>query len=222
MKILVSFPTSPAHPFLHKSVVFVSWKLLGDKRHQVRPMIPTHQPFEHNLHKILNDFMASDCQFWLSIDADNPPLRNPLDLVELDLDIVGCPTPVWHFDPDTAKPGEPPLYYNAYDYVEAEEGYREHHPREGLQRVDAVGTGCILMHRRVFEDPYMRLAPFQRTWHSDGVVDVGNDLSFCKRARQRGFSIWAHYDYPCGHHIELDVNEMVAGFRHFYEGKANV
>jgi hypothetical protein len=87
-QILLTFPTSPAHPWLHKQVVFASWRLLADKRYAVKAIIPTHNPFENNLHHCVNDFLAGDYDFWLSIDADNPPMNNPLDLVEFDRDVI--------------------------------------------------------------------------------------------------------------------------------------
>ena len=87
--VLVSFPTSPAHPYLHKHVVRASWGILLDGRYSIRMMIPTHKPFENNLHHIVNDFMNGDHDFWLTIDADNPPQKNPLDLVGDGDDVVG-------------------------------------------------------------------------------------------------------------------------------------
>lgn len=213
-KVLISFPISPAHPYLHKGVVFASWKLLSDKRYELLPIIPQWNPFENNLNKIVKDFINGGHDYWLSIDADNPPMQNPLDLIELDLDIVGYPTPVWHYSGD--KPGERPIYYNAYDYVPEKGAYKEHLPFDGLQRVDAIGTGCFMVARRVFEDPDM-IGSFMRQWHPDGTVNKGNDISFCEKARIQGWQIWAHYDYLCQHFNNLELNEVGHAFRNLYE-----
>lgn len=211
-KILVSVPNTGS---LHKHVVFALLKLQQDRRYDLTIIQPTHNPYENNLHHIVGDFMNGDYYFWLSIDSDNPPLNNPLDLVELDRDIIGCPTPVWHFKGD--KKGERPVYWNAYDYVAQEDAYREHHPRKGLQQVDAVGTGCFLVSKRVFLDPEMRRGAFTRKLNPDGTVNKGNDISFCERARDQGFEIYAHYDYPCMHFQRLELNEVVTAFRNLYE-----
>ena len=213
--VLVSFPTSPSHPYLHKHVVFASWKLLSDNRYKVTPMIPTHRPVENNFHHIINDFMAGGFDFWLSIDDDNPPMKNPLDLIELDLDIIGCPTPVWHYDKN--KVGERPVYWNAYKYILEKDAYTEYRPRKGLQMVDAIGAGCFLVAKRVFEDPEMRTGVFTRQLYPDGRVHKGNDISFSERARERGFNIYCHFDYPCMHFNTLELNEVVAAFRGLYE-----
>jgi hypothetical protein len=179
---------------------------MRDTRHRIKMIIPSHNPFENNLHHIVNQFMEEDHDYWLSIDYDNPPMNNPLDLVEFDRDIIGLPTPVVHFD-DT-KLGERPVYYNAYKYVSEEKGYTEWPDKTGLQKVDAIGTGCFLISRRVFENPEMRKAPFTRKTNPDGTVERGNDLSFCERAKKYGFEIYAHFDYLCRHYNEVDAIEM--------------
>ncbi len=194
--------TVPNEHWMHKLVVHRLMMLQVDGRYRLRFEFPSHRPYENNLHHIVSDFQKGDWDFWLSMDSDNPPMNNPLDLVELDKDIIGLPTPVWHY---TGKPGERSVYWNAYDYAEKSDAYREHSDKDGLQRVDAVGTGCFLIARRVFNHPGMCQAPFQRKLHPDGTVHKGNDISFCERARARGFEIWSHYGYPC-HHFNSDID----------------
>ncbi len=209
MNILV---TVPNQHWLHKEVCAVLMRLQMDGRHRLRFEWPSHKPYENNLHHIVADFVTSGCDFWLSMDADNPPINNPLDLVELDKDILGLPTPIYHWE---GKPGERPIYWNGYDYDSSVDAYREHQPQAGLQRVDAIGTGCFLMHHRVFEHPGMQGGCFSRKLHANGTVHKGNDMSFCERARARGFEIWCHYDYPCRHYnanIELaTMNQAIKG-----------
>ena len=215
-KVLVTVPTSPSCPYIHKHVNMVTDRLLADPRYTVTIMRPSYSPYENNLHHIVNDLMKGSCEWWLNIDSDNPPINNPLDLISLELDIVGLPTPVWHFD-GNGPPGERPVYWNAWDYVPEKDAYKEHLPREGLQRVDAVGTGCVLISRTIFENPVMRKAPFQRQFNKDGTVEKGNDISFCERSRKAGFFIWAHYQYPCLHFTNLELNEVVRAFRNLYK-----
>lgn len=198
--------TVPNLHWIHKLVVHRLLLLQQDRRYRLNIMMPSNKPFENNLHHIVNDFMAGNYDFWLTMDADNPPSQNPLDLVNLDKDIIGLPTPIWHYE---GKAGERPIYWNAYDYDPSVGAYREHQNREGLQRVDAVGTGCVLFARRVFEDPEMRKGAFTRKLNADGTVDKGNDISFCERAKERGFEIYAHFGYPCDHFCELSLNEVV-------------
>ena len=213
--VLISIPNQH---WIHTTVGHREHFLLGDKRYKCRIIKPAHKPYVNNLHHIVNDFIEGDFDYWLNIDADNPPTNNPLDLVELDKDIIGCPTPVWHF---TDKVGERPYYFNAYDYDSAVDAYREHNPQKGLQEVDAVGTGCILIARRVFENLLMQQGAFYRKWNIDGTMNKGNDISFCERARNQGFKIWAHYDYLCDHFTELSMLEMIRAFSAMYEKGSN-
>lgn len=213
-KILISVPTLG---YIHKRVVFVLLRLFHDPRFKVRVIMPTHIPFENNLHHIIKDFLKGGEDYWLSIDADNPPLSNPLDLVALDKDIIGVPTPVWHYTGE--KPRERPIYFNAYIKDRTQDGYREYEEQHGLQKVDAIGSGCFLAARRVFEHPDMQKGAFTRKLNPDGTVNKGNDISFCERATEAGFGIYAHFDYQCDHVVEIGlldcvkaINELTAGW----------
>ena len=202
--------TVPNIKWLHKNVVSVLLKLQCDHRYKLNISLPTERPLENNQHHIVRDWMAGSEDYWLSIDADNPPLKNPLDLVKLNKDIIGLPYPVWHWE---GKEGERPIYWAAYRWAPEKKAYKEWLPRDGLQRVDAIGGGCFLIARRVFEDAEMRKGAFLRTTYEDGRVEMGNDIAFCHRARERGWEIWSHFDYPCNHYVEVELNEVVRAFK---------
>jgi len=203
-KVLVTVPNMH---WIHKSVAATLLKLDRDNRgHQLGFEFPTNRPFENTLHHIVMDFVKSPYEFWLLINDDNPPKQNPLELIDLNLDIIGLPTPIWYYQ---GKPGERPIYWNAYRYVPDKDAYREWLPRDGLQEVDAVGTGCVLFHRRVFENKFMQRGAFRRTTDKNGRVIKGNDLAFCERARKHGFKVWCHFNYPCDHRVkELELNSV--------------
>lgn len=171
-------------------------------------MAPTHSPYVNNLHKCRKTFLDGDWDFWLSMDADNAPrARNPLELAHLGLDVVGCPTPVFA----NMKPGEDyPMYWNAMDWDEQRQGWTPHKEMDGLQEVDAIGSGCFMVRRCVME---AISAPFMRIWNEEGIVEVGGDYAFCRRAKDLGFRIWAHYDYPCYHFNEVELSEVAHAFR---------
>jgi len=213
--ILISLPNTH---WLHTTVCQKAIYLLQDARYKTRLIAPAHKPYVNNLHHIVIDFLAGGYNYWLNIDSDNPPTNNPLDLVELDKDIIGCPTPIYHFTGEKDKFGERPYYFNAYDYDSAVDAYREHPEQNGLQKVDAVGTGCILFARRVFENKFMQQGAFYRKYNKDGTMNKGNDMSFCERARSQGFEIWAHFDYLCDHFTELSMLEMIRAFQQMYRG----
>lgn len=211
--VLVAVPNGGS---IHKLVSFALLNIQLDQRYRLRIIQPTHSPSDNNRHHIFKDFLAGNEDYLLMIDSDNPPMNNPLDLVELDRDVIGCPTPVWHY---TGKiKGERPIYENAYKYVPKENAYTEWPDKVGLQKVDAVGTGCIMIARRVLEHPSMRGAN-QRTLDRDGIVDKGGDIMFCETARKCGFEIWAHYNYRCQHFVELELHEVAKAFHELDRGK---
>jgi len=179
-------------------------KMSHDKRYSFTVYYPNQQPIDNNRGCIVKHFLESKHDYLLMIDNDNPPIKNPLDLVELDKDVIACPTPQWNStDPKF------PIYWVAMDKVE--DGYKEHKEKKDLQEVDAVGTGCILIARRVLEELE---APFMRKWSEDGVAEVGLDFRFCEKAKEKGFKIYTHYDYPCSHYKELNLLDILE----FYNG----
>jgi hypothetical protein len=196
--------TIPNQHWVHKLVMARAIAMLSDSRCQSVLEMPSNKPFEATLQDCVDRLVDGPFNWWISIDADNPPERNPLDLITFDKDVIGCPTPIYHW---TGKQGERPIYWNAYQYDEQNGLYREWPEREGLQRVDAIGTGCFVAHRRVFEHPDLRYGAFQRRWEK-GRVERGNDLAFCERAKEAGFAVWAHYDYPAEHMVEIPLNEI--------------
>lgn len=203
MKVLVSVPNG--NGCYSKHVGRVCTKLFSDRRYQCTFIDPTWTPYEHNLNRIVKDLLTvyRDHEFWLTMDDDNPPMRNPLDLVELDKDIIGLPTPVWA----NMKSGDRPWYYNA---MRSRRGGWSPVDGEGLTEVDAVGSGCMLIHRRVCEQ--MKKPLFMRRYDRWGIVTHGADFEFCRKAKRAGFQVHTHFGYPCRHFINLELTEVIEAF----------
>ena len=73
----------------------------------------------------------------------------------------------------------------------------------GLIRVDAIGTGSILVAREVFEAIGQPWWPFSY----DGPALVGEDLTFCKRAYEAGFEVWCDTTTTSPHLTQFTVSE---------------
>ena len=63
--------------------------------------------------------------------------------------------------------------------------------RNGVQEVDAIGAGVLLVKRAVFD----KIGP---PWffYQDGLTE---DIAFCKRSTSCGFQVWCDTDLPVGH-----------------------
>ena len=91
------------------------------------------------------------------------------------------------------------------------------YPKNQILEVDAVGTGCLLIHRSVLLDMQKNATPNQGkdwAWFVEGAIEgtyFGEDLLFSKRLKSLGFSIHAHTGAILQHRKEFWLDE-----RHHY------
>ncbi len=71
--VLVSVPNTG---WIHKQVILALLRLQADPRYRLRIILPTHNPFENNLHHIIKEWIEESREdFWLTIDSDNTRSR---------------------------------------------------------------------------------------------------------------------------------------------------
>jgi len=163
----------------------------SDPRYDVKIRDHGLRPSSYNRNNIVEEFLKTDCDYLLCIDHDTVPLKNPLDLVAFDKDVIGCPYPqivgksIGFLAMETAKDGN----------------YQQVKVTGGLQELDALGSGAMLIARRVLEKVEI---PFERKW-VDGVPIRGLDFYFCEKARALGFTIWTHWGYLASHYKTVDL-----------------
>lgn len=130
--------------------------------------------------RIVQQFLASDCEYLMMLDDDQWPTFNPLPYVDLDKDVLGFPYPSVRInDPVNVIPWYPAPMSDA-----------------GLQRVESVGGGLLIIARRVLAAIPV---PFADVYDAAGIFTEGEDLSFCRRAREAGFEIWCDFSAPVAH-----------------------
>lgn len=186
--------------WIRPEVAPLAARMSADERYNVSVKTVRLSPSEDARNSVALDMLKNGFDYLIMIDDDVIPKRNPLDLVELGLDVVGFAVPQWNM---TCP--EFPIYFVGMD-KQPNGSYAEHKNREGLQRVDAVGSGCLLMSRRVLENVR---APFMRRWSEDGIAMLGLDFLFCEKAIAAGFPIYCHYDFQAEHVKELKLLEVL-------------
>jgi len=167
-------------------------------KYDVMITYPADKPISNNRNKIVQDFLSKkEFDYLLMIDDDITPPENILNLADFQKDIVSALC--FMFQQDTVAPlllkEDMDGMYRVADF----KGY------EGLVKVDAVGTGCIMLSRKVLE---AIKAPFSDVFDADGVRKYGLDLAFCRRAKEKGFDVYCHLDYPCGHKVTMDLTKI--------------
>lgn len=205
-RVIISVPNLY---WIHRDMFHPLWNMGNDERYSVQYNLLTRKPVEVAYCEMAENVRKEGFDWWLNIDADNPPTKNPLDLIELDKDIIGCPTPIWRpqlfRESDEGKPFSwNVMYYNKENDIHYEWSYPY-----GLQKVDALGMGCVLIAGRVFDNKDMQYQPFMREYEPSGKTHRGTDVAFCHKAKKNGFEVWAHFDYICKHYKEVELTEML-------------
>lgn len=79
--------------------------------------------------------------------------------------------------------------------------HQKHIP-DSMFEIAACGFGCILVRTSVFKEVYEKQGlPFSP------LLGLGEDLSFCWRARQQGFKVWCDPKLLCGHTAHIVVGD---------------
>lgn len=179
-----------------------SLKWVAEGKHQFHIFPPQYiRPIPAARNLIVREFLKTDYDFLLMVDADIEPPSNILDMAELDVDIVSAVCFV-------NKEGNlVPMILNR-----VKDGYAiiSSLSPNVLLEVDAVGTGCIMIKRKVFEElasPY-----FSYVMSPDGMLDLGEDFNFCSRAKQHGFVISAHTGFIAEHYTTTGLYTVNAQF----------
>jgi len=159
-------------------------------------------PISSNRNKIVKRFLKTDNDYLMMIDNDVVPLFNPAHFVFANKDIIGFPAKVRQGDRQlnwVAYVRRPDRHeYAPVDFTKVEQDIE-------LLSVDVVGTGCILIHRKVLEDIK---APFHIHFDEDGILTMGTDFAFCERVKEKGYEIFTTPKRVCEHFKELGMLDM--------------
>lgn len=188
---------------INEKLCSVLEKMPLQSKYEVWRANPSDKPIANNRNKIVQEFLATDCDYLLMIDDDIVPPDNILNLADFQKDVI---SPIcFAFQQNMVAPlimrMEPEGTYTVANY----KGY------EGLVETDAVGAGCLMVARRVLENPEMK-APFEDIFDADGVRKYGQDLAFCQKAKKLGYGVFCHLDYACDHFVVMNLKKIYSSF----------
>lgn len=190
---------------------------------------------DHNRNRIVEKFMKTDADWLLQIDSD---IEFPKTIIETLLELAGSRIKILA----ASVPLGPPFPSCAWMMTDSPGIWRavpsEKITAEPLE-VDGLATAILLVHRDVLEaiaaqvgqcwflkmmTPKLAVATSAEGWAPGGrvkdreYVAVGEDLAFCMRARDAGFSSWCvkvpglkhHKTLPMSHDYEEPEPELAA------------
>lgn len=169
----------------HLRTELVDWLM----RQKAAIFMPQAKPHDHCRNIIVNEFLKTDCEWLLMVDSDVVPPMNVLDMIDNNVPV--CSAYVCTFSNGELVP---------VGMTKTENGYCHNFDKteKGLNKVDAVGTGCILIRRDVFDKlgkPYFKFV------YEDGLLINGEDFDFSERVGE----VYFDTRYVCKHYTTIAI-----------------
>ena len=149
----------------------------------------------HNRNKLTGYFLRSKFEWLLFLDSDTVPPMNVLDMIKNGKNI--CSGVYHQFKDGQVRP-------LTFEKVKSKYGYVSKEKDDYLVEVDAVGAGCLLINRKVFEK--MKKPYFIFLYDKDGLLKLSEDLNFCKKAQKAGFKIWVGKRIGSSHYKTVNLS----------------
>ncbi len=154
-------------------------------------VICTHGSVSSMRNSVVEYFLKEDYSHLLFLDTDMVfPDDAIYKLLKEDKDIISG---VYHSKTNPPKP----VFYDKID-----QGYKYvDNYNTDIQEVSAVGCGCLMIKKKVFE----RL---EKPYFLETITDyvrVGEDIYFCEKAKHAGYNIYINFNVGCGHIMDIVI-----------------
>lgn len=185
-------PGSVRHEFMESVLQLLS----SERKFELAITSAYSGPLLSKTRNLLAERFLEHPNFTHLLMADTDMQFTPQDvqsLLDADKPIVGAL--YYGLDNTTHEPFPTALVFEGGHYKPMKKA-----PNRGCKRVDAVGMGLTLIKREVIEalEPdHTQLWPFAEAVLSG--IAVGEDVTFCLRAREKGFDTWVCGDARAGH-----------------------
>lgn len=127
--------------------------------------------------QLVDEALQTDCTHILWLDSDMKFPTNVLEaLLSYDKDIIAC-------NYSTRVPPHRPVAFKTQHDLD-ERVFNT----TGIEEIFAIGMGCMLVKREVYEN--MSRPHFSVTWNEGYTNLVGEDVYFCTKANEAGYTVW--------------------------------
>ena len=204
--IAVLNPDGKIHVQLANRLIQIVVDCIQRKNYQPTIRFSKVTGVDYNRNTIVQDFLKTKAKWLLMVDHDNPPLNNPLNLIEFNKEVICLPTMMWRgVDSSDGNEG---LAFNVYKKVKGGWATFVYDGKNKLFQADRVGTGCVLLRRSIIQK-FKDKAPFlSKVDKKTGMRVLGEDIMFSDKARKAGHKLWGHWDYTCSHYKEVDLLDV--------------
>jgi hypothetical protein len=162
---------------------------------------------------IIQDFLATDCDMIWFLDSDVCPPKHVLDLITMHGDkwlCAGAPYPVL-----MAQPGENnrqvifTVYKKMPDHPDGKTRLAPCAvPDEGIEFIDGIATGCLIIKREVFDRLERPFFEFKFDPITRAPIE-GEDIGFCLKMSRLGIKFFIDYSMACKHYKNnIDLLEI--------------
>ena len=211
MKILIGIPARDMinASFAHDLAMMVGWHSRNYPEHDLGVVTKMGTLIVNQRQDLVKEALLGEADYLLFLDAD---MRFPVNTIERllawDKDVVAANYPTRRLPP---KPT----------------AFKEHHPTiplytredsEGIEEAFSVGAGVMMIKTSMLWA--LELPLFDIVWDDYHRNYIGEDVYFCKKAREAGYTIWVDHDlskevkhvgmfeFLHGHVEEVDENEL--------------
>jgi hypothetical protein len=186
-KVLIAVPGKP-EPQVWQMLLNIN----SDKRIRSHLMVPGGEPSEV-WNGAVQAVLKQEVDYLMCVDETAIPLKNPVDLLQFDKDVIGMPSPRMIFGSKGSR-----YSYQGYAFSEETDEPELVDNARGLMEIDAIAGGILIIARRALE----RIMAEGSTYSEDpnGMFSTNyhaNEHGRESTASTRGIKVWCHYGYPC-------------------------
>lgn len=210
IKVFVATPTTGSVVDSQAYILRDIADLYKDDIELVYPPVCVRRIFhDHARNKMVEEFLATDCDILWFLDSDVTPPLHIMDLILLHGEkwkLAGATYPVFMSPYGNADSGHQIVFTCYQKNPDGSMGLSDV-PSSGTAFVDGLATGCLFIRREVFSQlskPY-----FEFKYDSE-IRDIteGEDLGFVLKTLALGYKYFTDFSLVCKHQKSVDLLDL--------------